>query len=421
MPRANPPIFGPPPMPRVFARARANERRVFEAEARAQRLAVGAYQNERPVGRAGGPLLRDTRLVRDTRTGRTVSADNVNRQFRRIAADMAALQARYEPKNGLMWNHGRTRMVANTEANRVAAAEAARRARAPDIEAQRRHGINATMARREQALAEQNNRREMAENNGPYDEEVEEPFALRGIEPDEDEHEMAEPWDGEPENEDEWPATKAEYEARLAAAWGPTWHTGPGFRLGTRATMFHCKVLSCIRKCNMLGDDAVGKRAYAPGEAPLLGAPRGIGAGAEYYHFRDKYLFGEEGELTRVLMDNDECVDARTRRAVVDAPGHHASRPLGDLYFRSEHLIKSTSVNLEIPTAFLQEHLAWGTSACPIGPFLPAQGRWAFMQDSRLPVEPWRLMDMLREMCAIPLEEYTERFDEAHMAAHPER
>ena len=402
-----PPMLPMPPVAQRARRARAID--AFEAEARAQRQAVGAFHNDHPRGRAGGALLRDTRLVRDARTGRLTSADSVNRAFRRLAADKAALQARYEPTNPVMWNHARTRMMANTEANRREVAEEARQARAPDIDAQRRHGINAAQDRRELVRAEQRYmegyRREMGELNGPHEDD------------DEDE---------------DWPATLEIYRARLAAAWGPTWGTGPGFRLGTRATMFHCKVLTCIKKCNMLGNDAIGDvpgrherinprvlREYGPGEAPYLRAPRG--AGGEFYHFRDPYLFNGEGALTRVLLDNDECVDARTRRAVVDAPGHHASRPLGDLYFRSEHLIKSTSVNLEIPTAFLQEHLAWGTSACPIGPFLPAQGRWAFMQDSRLPVEPWRLMDMLREMCAISLEEYTERFDEAHLAAHPER
>ena len=112
MPRANPPVFGPQ-IPRPIARARAAERRAFENEARAQRMAVGAFQHEPRTGRAGGPVLRDGRLVLDIRNGRTVSADNVNRQFRRLAAETEALQQRYLPQGGLMWAPGRTRIVAN--------------------------------------------------------------------------------------------------------------------------------------------------------------------------------------------------------------------------------------------------------------------------------------------------------------------
>ena len=184
-------------MPRAVARARAAERRAFEAEARAQRLAAVAFQHE-PRVRAGGPLMRDARLVQDTRTGRYIAADTVNRQFRRVIADLAALRQRFVPSPMLVWNPAHTRLVANTAANREAlvaaqraAADAARAARAPQVEERRQAGIARTQARRADA---DEHLRELAEGAGPYEGEPEEPYQRL-----EEEHDEPEPYEGEAE------------------------------------------------------------------------------------------------------------------------------------------------------------------------------------------------------------------------------
>ena len=62
-----------PVLPRAIARARAAERRAFDVEARAQRMAAAAFNHQPHVGRAGGALMRDARLVRDVHT--QVAAD----------------------------------------------------------------------------------------------------------------------------------------------------------------------------------------------------------------------------------------------------------------------------------------------------------------------------------------------------------
>ena len=91
--------------------------------------------------------MRDARLVRDIHTGRSISADTVNRQYRRLLANMEALKTRYEPSPLLMWNFGHTRLVANSDRNREAYAEAERASRAP-VEERRAVGIARTQERR---------------------------------------------------------------------------------------------------------------------------------------------------------------------------------------------------------------------------------------------------------------------------------
>ena len=89
----------------------------FEAEARAHLRALTALA--RPMPRAGGALMRDASLVLDRKTGRNVSADNVNRNFRRAQAQLDALRARYTPNADLIWNADGSRLVQNTRENRM--------------------------------------------------------------------------------------------------------------------------------------------------------------------------------------------------------------------------------------------------------------------------------------------------------------
>ena len=120
----------------VQARPRVNNRPAnFEAEARAHQRALIAFA--RPLPRAGGALMRDASLVLDRRTGRNVSADNVNRNFRRAEAQLEALRARYAPNAGLIWNAGGDRLVLNTRENR-----------AHTVALRRADGIARTQARR---------------------------------------------------------------------------------------------------------------------------------------------------------------------------------------------------------------------------------------------------------------------------------
>ena len=84
---------------------------------------------------------------------------------------------------------------------------------------------------------------------------------------------------------------------------------------------------------------------------------------------------------------------------------------------------KKTEFNLEFPTDFLRENLAWGTDACAIGPFLPAPGRWMFAHDCLLPVAPRSFLEVMRALFEWknPLEFYAANLDREWLAEHPGR
>ena len=197
------------------------------------------------------------------------------------------------------------------------------------------------------------------------------------------------------------PQTREAYMAMLAAEWGPTWASGPTWRLGSHSTSFRCIIASCMKGCER---DAGGLH-----KAPRRGEARA-------YIFDDKYSFDAAGRLAWYLDDegglhfrdgsvaNDLNVptdDNEAKAYLVErygAAAMKATAPRGKLYYRMETLPgRIMEFTLTFDTAFLAERMRYGEPFGAVGPFLPAPGTWAFAQDSKLPLSIEPLLQLMRD------------------------
>ena len=214
----------------------------------------------------------------------------------------------------------------------------------------------------------------------------------------------------EPEGEAGPPRTRSEYLKRLEAAWGTTWRTGPGFRLGTRSTLFQCSVVSCMKKCNFKQEDA-----------PINPHTRGPRDGSRtHFPWTNEYFFDEDERL-QYIYNHGNVLDADQIPVVGPLIETQESFDFGESIYRLESLSGRLTFNLEFPTEFLRERLEWSTPQCPIAPFLPSQGRWFFGHAAHLPVQPFSILHLMRELIRweVPLEMYKHELDQEYIEANP--
>ena len=241
------------------------------------------------------------------------------------------------------------------------------------------------------------------------------------------------------------PMTKLAYLRRLATKWGPTWTTGPIWRLGTVSTTFQCVVVSCISRSDV-GEGNHYTHTSAPRDSRVRSYP-----------WENSFLYNSGGALVWYLDEagNRRYKDGRLLDLAalpdltdIDDPdrGAHLINTymrdnfgpdaatcadpfnpcnLGKVNYRLETLGGNgrVAVTLEFPTAFLRDRMHYDNYFGAVGPFLPGGGQWAFMQDARLPVGTTPVLQLVRDYYdwQTPTEAYIGEVDRAYLAERADK
>ena len=207
------------------------------------------------------------------------------------------------------------------------------------------------------------------------------------------------------------PQTREAYMGQLAAAWGPTWASGPSWSLGDDSTTFRVVVVSCVKGVQMDGG----------GRIRMHTAPRASDR-THAYEFDHKYAFDEAGRLVWYLDesgathyrdgravtlptvgddDTSDEIDAHIASYMRDTFGADAVAtdfPHGKLHYRMEHIPGGhKEFTLNFKTSFLRERMLFGEPFGAVAPFLPERDTWAFMQDSKLPIHATPFLQLIRD------------------------
>ena len=239
------------------------------------------------------------------------------------------------------------------------------------------------------------------------------------------------------------PMTSTEYTQRLASEWGPTWATGPTWRLGTVSTTFRCVVVSCISKSDV-GDGVHRIHTSAPRDSRIRSFPwtnryiySPTGALVWYMdeagdrHYKDGRL------LDRAALPDVSRFDPSEQQHMLNLHMRESFGPdvihtdpfnptsLGKVNYRLETLGSEGRVNvtLDFPTAFLSERMHFGGDFGAVAPFLPGLGQWAFLQDARLPISSDPVLQLVRDFYdwKTPTDAFVGEVDEAFLADRLEK
>ena len=241
------------------------------------------------------------------------------------------------------------------------------------------------------------------------------------------------------------PMTYTEYLRRLGIEWGPTWSTGPSWRLGGESTIFRCAVVSCIENADV-GEGYHHVHTSEPRDSRVRS-----------YSWTNRFLFsssngalvwyldeaGDRHYKDGRLLDRDSMPNVsgfepviqaemlkRHMMEVYGADVAHAADPfrltnLGRVNYRLETLGSNdrADVTLEFKTAFLREHMQFGGLFGAVAPFLPGLGQWAFLQDSKLPIASESVLQLVRDYYnwQTPTEAFVGEVDRAYLADRLEK